>query len=160
MIRWRNIQSASFQLWNANFFNIYRKNGGIDVLIHSRPYDQDWDRAGVHEFVFVADRLAVNSLRKLFLNIFDLENLHYDPKCIFMIISSQFDLDPILIQFLAEMFFFDGRQMKHNCFHFGLRGEQVGASFESAIEESEAVESYEEVGEVYVPRMGNMRVKK
>ena len=77
-----------------------------------------------------------------------------------MIISPQFDLDPILIQFLAEMFFFDGRQMKHNCFHFGLRGEQVGASFESAIEESEAVESYEEVGEVYVPRMGNMRVKK
>ena len=64
MLRWRGIQSASFQLWNANFFNIYRKNGGIDVLIHSRPYDQDWDRAGVHEFVFVADRLAVNSLRK------------------------------------------------------------------------------------------------
>ena len=64
MIRWRDIQSASFQLWNANFFNIYRKKGGIDVLIHSRPYDQDWDRAGVHEFVFVADRLAVNSLRK------------------------------------------------------------------------------------------------
>ena len=77
-----------------------------------------------------------------------------------MIISPQFDLDPILIQFLAEMFFFDGRQMKHNCFHFGLRGDQIGASFESAIEESEAVESYEEVGEVYVPRMGNMRVKK
>ena len=77
-----------------------------------------------------------------------------------MIISPEFDRDPILIQFLAEMFFFDGRQMKHNCFHFGLRGEQVGASFESAIEESEAVESYEEVGEVYVPRMGNMRVKK
>ena len=77
-----------------------------------------------------------------------------------MIIPPKFDLDPILIQFLAEMFFFDGRQMKHNCFHFGLRGEQVGASFESAIEESEAVESYEDVGEVYVPRMGNMRVKK
>ena len=40
-----------------------------------------------------------------------------------------------------------------------IRGLQVGASFESAIEESEAVESYEEVGEVYVPRSGNMRVK-
>ena len=66
MIRWRDIQSASFQLWNANFFNIYRKNGGIDVLIHSRPHDANWDRAGVHEFVFVADRLAVNSLRKYF----------------------------------------------------------------------------------------------
>ena len=64
MIRWRDIQSASFQLWNANFFNIYRKKGGIDVLIHSRPYDANWDRAEVHEFVFVADRLAVNSLRK------------------------------------------------------------------------------------------------
>ena len=77
-----------------------------------------------------------------------------------MIISPQFHPDQHFILFLAEMFFFDGRQMKHNCFHFGLRGDQIGASFESAIEESEAVESYEEVGEVYVPRMGNMRVKK
>ena len=66
MLRWRNIQSASFQLWNANFFNIYRKNGGIDVLIHSRPYDANWDRVDAHEFVFVADRLAINSLRKFF----------------------------------------------------------------------------------------------
>ena len=60
---------------------------------------------------------------------------------------------------LAEMYFFDGRQMKHNCFHFGLRGEQVGSSFESAIEESNTVNSYEEIGEVYVPKMGNMRFK-
>ena len=75
-------------------------------------------------------------------------------------ISSQPQFNPNFTPFLAEMFFFDGRQMKHNCFHFGLRGEQVGASFESAIEESDAVDSYEEVGEVYVPRMGNMRVKK
>ena len=74
MIRWRNIQSASFQLWNANFFNIYRKNDGIDVLIHSRQYDANWDRAGIHEFVFVADRLAVNSLRKLFSNDFNNRN--------------------------------------------------------------------------------------
>ena len=65
-----------------------------------------------------------------------------------------------LLKFLvAEMFFFDGRQMKHNCFHFGLRGEQVGSSFESAIEESNTVNSYEEVGEVYVPKIGNMRFK-
>ena len=61
--------------------------------------------------------------------------------------------------FSAEMFFFDGRQMKHSCFHFGLRGEQIGASFESAIEESDTVNSYDQVGEVYVPKMGNMRVK-
>ena len=56
------------------------------------------------------------------------------------------------------MFFFDGRQMKHNCFQFGLRSD-VGATFESAIQESESVETYEEVGEVFVPRMGDMRVK-
>ena len=49
--------------------------------------------------------------------------------------------------------------MKHNCFQFGLRGEQVGRNFESAIEYSEAVNSYEDVNEVYVPRMGNVRVK-
>ena len=66
LIRWREIESASFQLWNANFFNIYRKKGGIDVLIHSRPYDANWDRVDAHEFVFIADRLAINSLRKFF----------------------------------------------------------------------------------------------
>ena len=66
LIRWREIESASFQLWNANFFNIYRKKGGIDVLIHSRPYNAYWDRVDAHEFVFVADRLAINSLRKFF----------------------------------------------------------------------------------------------
>jgi len=93
----------------------------MDVLIHSRPFEAYWDRARIHDFVFVADRLAINAL--------------------------------------PEMFFFDGRQMKHNCFHFGLRGEQFGSSFESAIEESNTVNSYEEVGEVYVPKIGNMRFK-
>ena len=33
-------------------------------MIHSRPYDANWDRSEVHEFVFIADRLAINSLRK------------------------------------------------------------------------------------------------
>ena len=56
------------------------------------------------------------------------------------------------------MFFFDGRQMKHNCYQFGLRSD-VGASFETAIQDSESVETYEEVGEVFVPRIGDMRVK-
>ena len=35
-------------------------------MIHSRPHDANWDRHEVYEFVFVADRLAVNSLRKYF----------------------------------------------------------------------------------------------
>ena len=70
-------------------------------------------------------------------------------------ISSHSQFNPIL----AEMFFFDGRQMKHNCFQFGLRSEQVGRNFESAIEYSDAVNTYEDVNEVYVPRMGNVRVK-
>ena len=48
--------------------------------------------------------------------------------------------------------------MKHNCFQFGLRSD-VGASFETAIQASDSVETYEEVGEVIVPRVGDMRVK-
>ena len=48
--------------------------------------------------------------------------------------------------------------MKHNCFQFGLRND-VGSSFESAIKESNSVETYEEVGEVFVPRIGDMRVR-
>ena len=60
--------------------------------------------------------------------------------------------------FSAEMFFFDGRQMNHNCFQYGLRSD-VGASFESAIQKSEGVETYEEISEVLIPRMGDLRVK-
>ena len=56
------------------------------------------------------------------------------------------------------MYFFDGRQMKHNCFQFGLRSD-VGASFESAVQESQNVDTYEEVSEVLIPRIGDMRVK-
>ena len=56
------------------------------------------------------------------------------------------------------MFFFDDRQMKHNCFQFGLRNEG-DAGFESAIKESNSVETYEEVAEVVVPRIGDMRVR-
>ena len=59
---------------------------------------------------------------------------------------------------LAEMFFFDGRQMKHNCFRFGLQSD-VGASFEIGIQDSESVGTYEDVGEVIVPRIGDIRVK-
>ena len=58
----------------------------------------------------------------------------------------------------SEFFFFDGRKIKHNCFLFGLRNDG-GASFESAIKESNAVETYEEVAEVFVPRIGDMRVR-
>lgn len=57
------------------------------------------------------------------------------------------------------MFFFDDRQMKHNCFQFGLRNEGESAGFESAIKESNSVETYEEVAEVFVPRVGDMRVR-
>ena len=56
------------------------------------------------------------------------------------------------------MYFFDGRQMKHNCFQFGLRNDG-GASFESAIQESENIDTYEEISEVIIPRVGEMRVK-
>ena len=72
--------------------------------------------------------------------------------------SQRLFFEALLNLFLAEMFFFDGRQMKHNCFQFGLRSD-VGASFETAIQDSESVETYEEVGEVFVPRIGDMRVK-
>ena len=63
-MRWRDIRSASFQLWNASFFNVHRKKDGIDVMIHSRPHDAKWDRYEMHEFVFVADKLPKSSLRK------------------------------------------------------------------------------------------------
>ena len=49
--------------------------------------------------------------------------------------------------------------MKHNCFQFGLRNEGESAGFESAIKESNSVETYEEVAEVFVPRVGDMRVR-
>ena len=55
------------------------------------------------------------------------------------------------------MYFFDGRQMKHNCFHFGLRSDLSGAGFETAMNMTKL--TLEDVNEVIVPKMGDIRVK-
>jgi hypothetical protein len=66
MLRWNRVKNASFQIWNANFFNFYRHNNRMDVMIHSRPSNAYWDRFAVHEFIFIADRLPTNSLPEFY----------------------------------------------------------------------------------------------
>ena len=56
------------------------------------------------------------------------------------------------------MYFFHGLQMDQNCFQFGLRGD-VGTNYESVVQESENIHTYEEVIEVIIPKDGDMRVR-
>ena len=56
------------------------------------------------------------------------------------------------------MYFFHGLQIDQNCFQFGLRSD-AGTSFESVVQKSENIRTYEEVIEVIIPKDGKMRVR-
>merc|ERR1712046_376470 len=51
-----HVNSGSFQLWNANFLNFFRKDSGLEVLIHQK-YWTAFDLHDRHSFVIVAERL-------------------------------------------------------------------------------------------------------
>jgi len=51
-----NVNSGSFQIWNANFFNFFRKESGLEVLIHQKFWTA-YDLHDRHSFVIVAERL-------------------------------------------------------------------------------------------------------
>jgi len=58
-----HMQSGSFQLWNANFFNIYRKANGLEIHIHQKYYTAN-DLDDRHSFLLVSERLSLGDLRK------------------------------------------------------------------------------------------------
>ena len=59
-----HVNSGNFQLWNANFFNIYRKENGLEVLIHQKHYS-GLDLDNEHSFLLIAERISASDLRKL-----------------------------------------------------------------------------------------------
>jgi len=49
---------ANFQLWNADFFNVYRKDSVVEILIHQTRRTGHSDTTDPNSFVIVAERLS------------------------------------------------------------------------------------------------------
>jgi len=59
-----HMQSGSFQIWNANIFNIYRKETGLEVHIQQKRNATDLQEDGStrSSFLIVAERLSEGEL--------------------------------------------------------------------------------------------------
>ena len=64
-----HVSSGNFQLWNANFFNIFRKDDALEVLIHQKYYTGT-DLHDTNSFLLVVERISTSDLRTLQLFIF------------------------------------------------------------------------------------------
>ena len=53
---------GSFQLWNARFFNFYRNNDSLNVLIHKKWWESD--TVNEDSFTIIADGLNTDEIRK------------------------------------------------------------------------------------------------
>ena len=63
-----NVNSGSFQIWNANFFNFFRKSNALEILIHQKHFIGN-DITDAHAFLLVVDKMTMSDLRKFnFLN--------------------------------------------------------------------------------------------
>merc|ERR1712050_270466 len=59
------VNNGNFQLWNAKFFNFFRKKSGLEVLIHQKHRTAN-DLKDPHSFVIVAERLASSDLPEVY----------------------------------------------------------------------------------------------
>jgi len=59
---------GNFQIWNADFFNIYRKVAAVEILIHQTNSFHS-DESDPYSFVLVAERLSSSIERKLTLTV-------------------------------------------------------------------------------------------
>ena len=57
------VESGNFQLWNANFHNIFRKSTGLEILIHPKSSRAN-DLEDPFSFVIVGERLPTGAHRK------------------------------------------------------------------------------------------------
>ena len=60
-----DVNSGSFQLWNANFFNFFRKKNEFEILIHQKHFIGN-DLADKHSFLLIVDKMTMSDLRKFF----------------------------------------------------------------------------------------------
>ena len=73
-----NVNSGSFQLWNANFFNFFRHTNALEILIHEKHYlGNDLDDS--HSFLLVVDKLSISDLRKYNKRIIKVSNYLFQP---------------------------------------------------------------------------------
>lgn len=56
---------ANFQVWNADFFNVYRKKDAVEILIHQTRRSHR-DGTDAHAFVIVAERLTSTAKPDIF----------------------------------------------------------------------------------------------
>ena len=64
LVRFKGGSVGSFQLWNANFFNFYRKSNEFEILIHQKYFTGN-DLADKHSFLLIVDRMTMSDLREL-----------------------------------------------------------------------------------------------
>lgn len=60
-----NVNSGSFQLWNANFFNFFRKESGLEVLIHQKFWTE-YDLYDKKSFAIVAENLVSGDIPEVY----------------------------------------------------------------------------------------------
>jgi len=67
LLRWNiapeNFQ-GNFQIWNADFFNIYRKTSAVEIVIH-QTHSYHTDPTDPYSFVLIGERLSSGVQRKL-----------------------------------------------------------------------------------------------
>merc|ERR1712050_150773 len=59
------VNNGNFQLWNANFFNFFRKKSGMEVLIHQKYWTKN-DLHDEHSFMIIAERLASSDIPEVY----------------------------------------------------------------------------------------------
>lgn len=60
-----NNGNANFQLWNANFFNFFRHENSVEVLIHEKNYLFN-DMDDTHSFLLLVDQLNISDLPEVY----------------------------------------------------------------------------------------------
>ena len=59
-----NVNSGTFQIWNANFYNFFRKSNVFEILIHQKHFTGN-DLADKHSFLLIVDKMTLSDLRRL-----------------------------------------------------------------------------------------------
>ena len=58
-----HVNSGNFKLWNAYFFNYFRKSTGLEVLIHQK-YWRKSDLTDPDSFLLIADHISSSAIRE------------------------------------------------------------------------------------------------
>merc|ERR1712050_625385 len=68
LLRFNGANNGNFQLWNANFFNFFRKESGMEVLIHQKYWTKN-DLHDEHSFMIIAERLDSSEVPEVYFGL-------------------------------------------------------------------------------------------